>query len=131
MLVQADPGRVEWAAAVEHIKATPSRIEDWLANFPSSGIRKMFAWEQYCGFAREPERRRVGVAVQGSNYEVEPDMAGEHVLLLCGLFDSELYVKYESVRTGPYYPVAGLIPMNCYRAFKRRAADARADRIRT
>jgi len=58
-------------------------------------------------------------------------MAGEYVLLLWGLFDNELYVEYEGVRTGPYYPVAGPIPLNRYRAFKRGAADARADRIRT
>lgn len=119
----------------DHRSEQHSRIEDWLANFPNSGIREMCAWEQYCRFAREPERRRVGVdarvSVEGTSYEVEPDMAGEYVLLLWGLFDNELYVEYESVRTGPYYPVAGPIPLNRYRAFKRGAADARADRIRT
>jgi hypothetical protein len=119
----------------DHRSEQHSRIEDWLANFPSGGIRQMCTWEQYCRFAREPERRRVGVdarvSVEGTSYEVEPDMAGEYVLLLWGLFDNELYVEYEGVRTGPYYPVAGPIPLNRYRAFKRGAADARADRIRT
>jgi hypothetical protein len=119
----------------DHRSEQHSRIEDWLANFPSDGIRQMCTWEQYCRFAREPERRRVGVdarvSVEGTSYEVEPDMAGEYVLLLWGLFDSELYVEYEGVRTGPYYPVAGPIPLNRYRAFKRGAAEARADRIRT
>lgn len=72
----------------DHRSEPHSRIEDWLANFPSGGIREMCAWEQYCRFAREPERRRVGVdarvSVEGTSYEVEPDMAGEYVLLLCG-----------------------------------------------
>ena len=44
----------------DHRSEQHSRIEDWLANFPSGGIRQMCAWEQYCRFAGEPERRRVG-----------------------------------------------------------------------
>jgi hypothetical protein len=58
-------------------------------------------------------------------------MAGETVLLLWGLFDSELYVEYEGVRSGPYHPVSGPIPLGRYRAFKRGAAGERADRIRS
>ncbi len=111
----------------DHRSEPHSRIEDWLANFPPGGIREMCAWEQFCRFAREPERRKVGidarVSVDGTAYEVEPDMAGETVLLLWGLFDSELHIEYEGVRTGPYYPVAGPIPLNKYRAFKRGVAD--------
>lgn len=118
----------------DHRSEPHSRIEDWLANFPPDGIREMCAWEQFCRFAREPERRKVGidarVSVDGTAYEVEPDLAGESVLLLWGLFDSELYVEYEGARTGPYYPVSGPIPLNRYRAFKRGAAGERADRIR-
>lgn len=42
--------------------------------------------EQYCRFAREPESRRVGVdarvTIDGTVWEVEPDMAGETVTLL-------------------------------------------------
>ena len=119
----------------EHRAEAHSRIEDWLANLPADGIREMCAWEQFCRFAREPERRRVGVdarvAVEGTAYEVEPDLAGEWVLLLWGLFDNELYVEYEGQRTGPYFPVSGPIPLNRYRAFKRGAAGERADRIRS
>ncbi|WP_229225224.1 hypothetical protein [Duganella violaceipulchra] len=70
------------------------------------------------------------MSVEGASYEVEPDVAGEYVLLW-GLFDNEMYVEYEGVCTGPYYPVARPIPLNRYRTFKRGAADARADRIRT
>lgn len=119
----------------DHRSEQHSRIEDWIANFPPDGIREMCAWEQYCRFAREPERRKVGidarVPVEGTAYELEPDLAGEWVLLLWGLFDDELYIEYEGTRTGPYYPVSGPIPLNRYRAFKRGAAGERADRIRS
>lgn len=119
----------------DHRAEQHSRIEDWIANFPPDGIREMCTWEQYCRFAREPERRKVGidarVSVDGTAYEVEPDMAGETVLLLWGLFDSELYVEYEGARSGPYHPVSGPIPLGRYRAFKRGAVGERADRIRS
>ena len=77
----------------DHRSESHSRMEEWLANLPPNGIREMCAWEQFCRFAREPERRKVGVdarvPVEGTAYEVEPDLAGETVLLLWGLFDSE------------------------------------------
>lgn len=119
----------------DHRTEQRSRIEDWIASFPPDGIREMCTWDQYCRFAREPERRKVGidarVCVDGTAYEVEPDLAGETVLLLWGLFDSELYVEYEGNRTDPYHPVSGPIPLGRYRAFKRGAAGERADRIRS
>ncbi len=118
----------------QHRSEHHSRIDDWLANLPPEGIREMCAWEQFCRFAREPERRKVGVdariTIDGTQYEVEPDMAGESVLLLWGLFDTELYVEFEAERFGPYSPVSGPIPLHRYRAFKRGKADERADYIR-
>lgn len=118
----------------QHRAEAHSRREDWLAHIPADGIREMCAWEQFCRFAREPERRKVGidarVTVEGTAYEVEPDLAGETVLLLWGLFDDELYVEYEGERSGPYYPVSGPIPLHRYRAFKRGRVEERADRIR-
>lgn len=118
----------------QHRTEAHSRREDWLAHIPADGIREMCAWEQFCRFAREPERRKVGidarVTVEGTAYEVEPDLAGETVLLLWGLFDDELYVEYEGERSGPYSPVSGPIPLHRYRAFTRGRAEERADRIR-
>jgi len=112
-----------------------SRLDDWLANLPEDGLREMCSWEQFCRFAREPERRKVGVDarvnIEGTQYEVEPDMAGDWVLLLWGLFDDELHVEYNGERFGPYRPVSGPIPLHRYRAFKRTKADERADRIRS
>lgn len=118
-----------------HRSEPHTRIEDWINNLPSDGLREMCTWEQFCRFAREPERRKVGVdarlTIEGTAYEVHPDMAGETVILLWGLFDDELYVEFEGERSGPYYPVSGPIPLHRYRAFKRGKADERADRIRT
>lgn len=131
----------EWLArylarynAQAHRSEKHSRVDDWLRNLPAEGLREMCAWEQFCRFAREPERRKVGVdarlSIEGTAYEVEPGMAGDEVVLWWGLFDDELYVEYEGERSGPYYPVAGPIPLHRYRAFKRSKADERADRIR-
>lgn len=117
-----------------HRSEPHSRLDDWLANLPAEGFREMCSWEQFCRFAREPERRMVGpdarVSVDGTAYEVNPELAGETVLLLWGLFDNELYVEYEGERSGPYAPVSGPIPLGRYRAFKKTAHDEKADRIR-
>jgi hypothetical protein len=112
-----------------------SRLEDWLSHLPSEGLRDMCTWAQFCRFAREPERRKVGIdariTIGGTCYEVEPDMAGETVVLLWGLFDDEMFVEFDGEKLGPYHPVSGPIPLHRYRAFKRGKADERADRIRS
>jgi hypothetical protein len=118
-----------------HRSESHSRLDDWIANLPAEGFREMCSWEQYCRFAREPERRKVGpdarITIDGTAYELEPDMAGEFVLLLWGLFDNELYAEFEGERYGPYTPVSGPIPLNRYRSFKKTAVDEKADRIRS
>lgn len=117
-----------------HRSEKHSRLDDWLFNLPPDGLRDMCTWEQFCRFAREPERRKVGVdariAIGGTAYELEPNMAGETVILLWGLFDDEMYVEFDGEKFGPYHPVSGPIPLHRYRAFKRGKADERADRIR-
>lgn len=116
-----------------HRREERSRLEDWLSMLPSEGFREMCTWEQFCRFARELERRKVGIdariTVDGTAYQVESDLAGETVLLLWGLFDDELYVEYEGNRFGPYRPVSGPIPINRYRAFKRGKTGERTERI--
>ena len=117
-----------------HRSEEHSRLDDWLANLPPDGIREMCGWEMYCRFAREPERRKVGVdarvSVDGTAYEVAPELAGETVLLLWGLFDTELYVEFDNQKFGPFYPVSGPIPLNRYRSLKRGKADDQAAKIR-
>lgn len=93
----------------------------------------MCTWERFCTFAREPERRKVGadarVSVAGVAYEVEPDLAGETVVLWWGLFDNELYVEKDEQRYGPFHPVEGPIPLHRYRSFKKTKTEKRAERI--
>jgi len=117
-----------------HRSEAHSRIDDWRLHVPAEGIREMCAWEQFCRFAREPERRKVGidarVTVDGTLYDVAPDLAGESVVLLWGLFDTELFIEHDGERFGPYLPSSGPIPLNRYRAFTRGKSDERADRIR-
>lgn len=119
--------------AQRHRSEKHSRLEDWLANIPRDGVRDMCSWEQYCRFAREPESRKVGVdarvTIDGTAWEVEPDMAGETVILLWGLFDEEMYVEFTGETWGPYYPVSGPVPLHRYRTFRRGKAAERADRI--
>ena len=130
-----------------HRSEPHSRIEDWLQNIPKGGLRAMCSWERFCTFAREPQRRKVGaasfwmnysskkclgdarVSVEGVAYEVDPDLAGEIVILWWGLFDNQLYVERDEQRYGPYYPVDGPIPLHRYRKFKKSRTQERADRI--
>jgi hypothetical protein len=118
---------------MNHRSEPHSRLEDWLQNLPPSGVRAMCSWERFCTFAREPEKRKVGgdarVTVDGVSYEVDPDLAGETVMLWWGLFDQDLYVEYGEKRYGPYTPVGGPIPLNRYRRFKKTAYEKRAERI--
>jgi transposase len=110
-----------------------SRMEDWLRNLPDGGVRAMCTWDRFCTFAREPERRKVGVdarvSVEGTEYEVDPDLAGETVMLWWGVFDNELYVEHSESRYGPYHPVGGPIPLFRYRKFKKTRGEEKADRI--
>jgi hypothetical protein len=118
---------------MDHRSEPHSRLEDWLEHLPPGGLRAMCSWERFCTFAREPERRKVGgdarVSVDGVAYEVDPDLAGETVILWWGLFDQELYVEHSERRYGPYAPVGGPIPLHRYRRFKKTAFEQRADRI--
>jgi transposase len=119
--------------AQAHRQEPHTRTEDWLKHLPDAGVRQMCAWERYCAFAREPERRLVGVdariTVDGAVYEVATELAGETVLLWWGLFDQDLYVEFGEKRFGPYTPSGGPIPLHRYRTPKKSKADERADRV--
>jgi hypothetical protein len=121
--------------AMQHRLEPHSRLEDWIQHLPPAGVRAMCSWERFCTFAREPERRKVGVdarvTVDGVAYEVDPNLAGESVLLWWGLFDQELYVEHGDQRYGPYQPVGGPIPLHRYRPFKATKTQQRVDRVET
>ncbi|KAA8685034.1 MULTISPECIES: integrase [Pseudomonas syringae group] len=119
--------------AMNHRLEPHSRIEDWLTHLPAQGVRAMCTWERYCTFAREPQRRKVNsdarVVANGTQYEVDVELAGEEVILWWGLFDQELYIEHGDRRFGPYLPVGGPIPLHKFRTFKKSVAQTRADRI--
>lgn len=119
--------------SMQHRAEPHSRLEDWLAHLPPAGLRAMCDWERFCTFAREPERRKVGVdarvVVSGAAYQVDPNLAGETVVLWWGLFDDELYVEHSEHRYGPYHPLSGPIPLHRYRRFKKTVTEQRFERI--
>jgi hypothetical protein len=117
----------------DHRSEPHSRLEDWLAHLPEGGVKAMCAWERFCAFAREPERRAVGIdcrmTVAGVLYEVDAELAGETVVVWWGLFDQELWVERGEERWGPYHPVGGPIPLHRYRKHRKSRREARADRV--
>ena len=119
--------------AQPHRREPHSRIEDWMRNLPSEGLRQMCSWERFCAFAREPERRRVAgdarIRVEGAFYDVDSDLAGEIVTVWWGLFDHELFIEFRERRFGPYRPSGGPIPLHRYRKPRVSATQKRADRI--
>jgi hypothetical protein len=116
-----------------HRAEAHTRLEDWLEHFPPGGLRAMCEWDRFCTFAREPERRKVAndarVSIGGVLYQVDPNLAGETVVLWWGLFDQELYVEHSERRYGPYQPLGGPIPLHRYRRFKKTVIEQRAERI--
>ena len=119
--------------ARDHRHESHSRVEDWLANPPPDGVRAMCSWQRFCSFAREPERRTVGldarVSVAGVAYEVDPGLAGETVVLWWGLFDAELYVEHGEDRFGPFDPVGGPVPLHRYRKHRKSKREARVEQV--
>jgi len=116
-----------------HRSEARSRSQDWQISLPEGGLRAMCTWERFGAFAREPEKRKVGVdarvSVDGVIYEVDPSLAGEKVTLWWGLFDHELYVEHGVQRFGPFGPIDGPIPLHRYRNLGKTAANERIGRI--
>ena len=117
----------------DHRSESHTRIDDWLAHLPADGVRQMCAWERFCAFAREPERRLVGIdcrlTVAGVTYEVDAELAGETVVVWWGLFDQELWVEHGEERMGPFRPVGGPIPLHRYRKHRKSRREVRADQV--
>lgn len=117
----------------DHRAEPHSRMDDWLAHLPADGVREMCAWERFCAFAREPERRAVALdcrmTIAGVIYEVDPEFAGETVVVWWGLFDQELWVEFGEQRSGPFLPVGGPIPLHRYRKHRKSRREANADRV--
>lgn len=119
--------------SMQHRLEPHSRIEDWITKIPKDGITKMCSWERFSTFAREKESRKVAsdarISVNGVYYEVDPNLAGETVIFLWGIFDNELYVDFNGKKYGPYTPVEGPIPLHKYRKFEKTKNEERFSRI--
>lgn len=117
----------------EHRQEAHSRFEDWLSRLPPAGLRSMCAWERFCSFAREPERRVVGIdcrlTVAGVTYELDPELAGETVTVWWGLFDQELFAELDDRQFGPFQPAGGPIPLHRYRKHRKSRRECRADQV--
>lgn len=118
---------------MDHRSEPHSRAEDWARNLPEEGVREMCSWERFCAFPRAPETRTAGadagIAVGGAKYELDPDLAGETVVLWWGLFDDELYAEKDGRRYGPYRPSSGPIPLDHYRNLSHTRQQRRNNRI--
>ncbi|MCP3944991.1 MAG: hypothetical protein GY710_26430 [Desulfobacteraceae bacterium] len=116
-----------------HRSEAHSRIDDWIKNIHSSGIKKMCSWDRFCTFTREPEKRKINpdstITVNSIKYEVSHELAGNKVIIWWGLFDSELYVEFGEKKFGPYKPVEGVIPFNKYYSRKKTTMEKQADKI--
>jgi hypothetical protein len=119
--------------AGDHRTEPHSRLDDWLAHLPADGVRQMCTWERFCAFAREPERREVDITcrltVAGVTYEVDPELAGETVVVWWGLFDQELWAERGEERFGPFQPIGGPIPLHRYRKHRKSRREIRADKV--
>ena len=116
-----------------HRSESHSRIQDWVRHLPTKGLRKVCTWERFATFAREPEKRKVKsdatVEVEGVSYQINPELAGERVVLWWGLFDQELYVEFGEERFGPFFPTGGPIPLHRFKKFKKSTVEKQADAI--
>lgn len=119
--------------AMDHRHEAHSRLDDWRLNLPPQGFREMCSWERFRTFAREPEQRKADsnacVSIDGIRYQLSHEMAGQDITLLWGIFDSELYVEFNSEKQGPFYPEAGPIPFGKFRKHKKSNVEIKADRI--
>lgn len=119
--------------SMPHRAGECSRLEDWRKNLPPEGYLKMCSWERFSQIAREPSERRVGsdarISIEGARYQLSAEMAGETVVVLFGVFDTEVYVEFQGEKKGPFYPVSAPIPLHTYRPFKKTYKEKKLDEV--
>ena len=119
--------------AMPHRSENQTRLEDWKINLPPEGYQKACSRERFSQMARQPSERSVAsdacITLDGIPYQLKAEMAGEKVLVLIGLFDSEIYVEFQNKKDGPFYPAAGPIPLHTYRSFKKTSQEKKLDEI--
>jgi transposase len=119
--------------AMPHRLEEHSRLEDWRKSLPPEGYQQVCNRERFSQMAREPMERTVGsdacIALENTSYQLKAEMAGEKVMVLLGLFDSEIYVEFQGKKEGPFYPAAGPIPLHTYRASKKTHQEKKLDEV--
>jgi len=124
---------------LEHYNGLPhrhekhSRLADWQTNLPHEGYRQMCGWDRFCQMARDLDTRQVSsdacITLEGVQYQLMGEMAGDTVIVLCGLFDNELYVEFQGQKQGPFYPATGPIPLHTYREVKKTRIEKQIDKV--
>jgi hypothetical protein len=116
-----------------HRREDCSRIESWAKNLPEHGYRQMCSWEKFTHLAREPQQRKVGndlrLTFDGLEYIVNPELAGQDVKVLVGVFDNDIFIEHAGEKYGPYGPSIGVIPFNAFRTAKQTEGEKSRRRI--
>lgn len=119
--------------AMSHRSEERTRLDDWRQSLPPEGYQKVCSRDRFSQMARQPSERHVGsdacIALEGISYQLKAEMAGEKVIVLLGVFDSEIYVEFQDKKEGPFYPAAGPIPLHTYRAFKKTHREKKLDEV--
>ncbi len=116
-----------------HRREKASRIEVWKTSLPETGIREMCEWNKFCEIVREPQIREVGtdacISISGIKYQLDPNLAGESVKALIGVFDNAVHIELEGQKYGPFFPYNGPIPFGEYKKHKKTDKEKQADHI--
>ena len=117
----------------DHRREPCSRMESWINSLPDQGFRQMCDWDRFTFLAREPRDRKVGndfkLSFDGLEYVVNPELAGQEVKVLVGIFENDIYLEYGGEKFGPYAPANGVIPFNQFRSAKQTRAEKCRKRI--
>ena len=77
--------------------------------------------------AREPIGKKADpsacVTLGKIEYQLMPEMAGEQVIILLGVFDHEIYVEFKGEKLGPFYKSENPIPLGTYHSFKKTQSE--------
>jgi len=116
-----------------HRRGGCSRYEYWKSHLPDLGYQEICSKEHFAKLCRTPEPRVVGsdacISVNAIMFQLDPELAGETVNVLHGIFDDNVYVEYQSKTFGPFYPYDGPIPFGTYKKKPKISKEKQADYI--
>lgn len=116
-----------------HRRANCSRFKFWKDNLPEAGYRKVCTKKHFAKICRIPEKRKVAsdacISIEGQSFQLSPELAGELVYVLHGIFDNQIYVEHKEQISGPFYPYDGPIPFNTFKKKPKTQKEKKADYI--